>query len=276
MKKIWNFIKIHPVTAYFLMTLIISWGSIFFVLGPGGFTGTVKATDRQLPFLFLAMFAGPSVASILLTGFMDGREGIRELFSRLFRWRVGARWYVVAVLTAPLLMTGTLLALSLISPGFLPGILASVDKVSLLMTGIAAGLMTGFFEELGWTGFAVSRLKSRYGILTTGIIVGVMWGAWHYPLFSGGDSSGTVAPALFIPVLLFSHLPAYRVIMVWVYDRTGSLLIAMLIHAGLTGGTLIIQPRAADGTYILIYDLVLAAAMWVVIAIAQRRLNAGR
>lgn len=276
MTEIKNFIRTRPVFCYFILSLIISWSGIFILLGPGGFTGAAKATDGQLPFVFLSMFAGPSVAGIVLSGLVNGRKGLGELLSRLFTWRVRIHWYVVAVLAAPLLMTGTLLALSLISPGFLPGILASGDKVSLLMTGIAAGLMTGFFEELGWTGFAVSRLKSRYSILTTGIIVGVMWGAWHYPLFSGGDSSGTVAPALFIPVLLFSHLPAYRVIMVWVYDRTGSLLIVMLTHAGLTGGTLIIQPQAADGTYILIYDLVLAAALWIVIAIAQRRLKAGR
>jgi membrane protease YdiL (CAAX protease family) len=34
--------------------------------------------------------------------------------------------------------------------------------------GLAAGLMTGLCEELGWTGFVIARLRLRYGVLTTG------------------------------------------------------------------------------------------------------------
>ena len=65
-------------------------------------------------------------------------------------------------------------------------------------------------------------MRLRYGVLGTGLFVGVLWGAWHFPLFSGsGNSSGTVPPGLYLLVLLFSVLPAFRVLMVWVYDRTG-------------------------------------------------------
>jgi uncharacterized protein len=68
----------------------------------------------------LAMLAGPSVAGILLTGLLYGRAGFRDLLTRMTRWRVGARWYAVALLTAPLLFTAVSLALSLTSPEFLP------------------------------------------------------------------------------------------------------------------------------------------------------------
>jgi membrane protease YdiL (CAAX protease family) len=81
--------------------------------------------------------------------------------------------------------------------------------------GIIAGVMTGVFEELGWTGFAVPRLRLRHGVVATGLIVGLLWGAWHFPLFSGGDLSGAVPRAVFLPVQLFSFLPAYRVLIVW-------------------------------------------------------------
>jgi hypothetical protein len=54
--------------------------------------------------------------------------------------------------------------------------------------------------------------------------------------------------------------------MVWVYDRTGSLLVAMLMHVILTASILILGPTAVSGVYILIYDLALAAAMWVIVA----------
>jgi hypothetical protein len=128
MTKIINFIKRYSVLTYFMLTLIISWSGILILLGPGGFTGATKPTDTQLPLIFVAMFAGPSVAGILLTGFIHGREGLRGLFSRLLRWRVGARWIVVACLTAPILMLTILLALSLISPGFIPAVFSRMIK----------------------------------------------------------------------------------------------------------------------------------------------------
>jgi uncharacterized protein len=128
------------------------------------------------------------------------------------------------------------------------------------------GLTAGIFEELGWTGFAIPRMRLRYGVLGTGLFVGVLWGAWHFPLFSGsGNSSGTVPPALYLLVLLFSVLPAFRVLMVWVYDRTGSLLVAILMHVSLTASTLILMPLATSGVTAVTYDLVLAAALWVVV-----------
>jgi membrane protease YdiL (CAAX protease family) len=262
------FIKRHPVPAYFALAFAISWGGILMVLGPGGFTGTTQPTDVLLPFVYLAMCAGPSIAGILLTGLVDGKAGFRELLSRLLRWRVGAGWYVVALLTAPLVITGVLLALSLTSPGFVPGIFASDDKATLLLSGLAGGLMAAFFEELGWTGFAVPGLRQRYSVLTTGLIVGLLWGAWHFPLFSGGDLSGALPLVVFLPVQLFSFLPAFRVLMVWVYDRTGSLLAAMIMHVSLTASTLILQPLEVAGVGALTFDLVLAAALWVVVAAA--------
>jgi len=256
----------HPVATYFVLTFLISWGGILAVLGPGAFTGATEPTEALLPLVYLAMFAGPSVAGILMTGLVDGKAGFHHLRSRLLRWRVDVRWYVVAVLTAPLVVTAVLLPLSLSSAGFLPGVFTSDDKVSLLAIGLTAGLMTGLCEELGWTGFVIPRLRLRYGVVSTGLIVGLLWGAWHFPLFSGGDISGALPLALFLPVQLFSFLPAYRVLMVWVYDRTGSLLVAMLTHASLTASTLILQPRDVAGMRALTYELVLAAALWLLIA----------
>jgi uncharacterized protein len=100
--------------------------------------------------------------------------------------------------------------------------------------------------------------------------MGLLWGVWHLPLFSGSaSSSGAVAPALYLAGLLFSFLPAYRVLMIWVYDRTKSLLVVMLMHASLTAGQLILIPPAISGVPMLTLDLVFGAALWIiVIAIA--------
>jgi len=269
MATITAFIKRHALPAYFALTFAISWGAVLVVIGgPGGLRGTTAQSDPLFPFVYLAMLAGPSVAGILLTGLVDGRAGLRDLMGRLLEWNVDARWYAVALLTAPLLMTATLLTLSLASPTFLPGILTSPGKASFLLFGIAVGLGAGCFEELGWTGFAVPRLRGRYGVLTTGLIAGGLWGAWHLlvVVWGIGSSAGTLPLALFVPLDLFSFLPAYRVLMVWLYDRTGSLLVAMLMHASLTASMLILGPLAISGGTLLTYELVFAAALWAVVA----------
>lgn len=172
------FFKRHLLLTFYALTFAISWGGILMVVGPEGIPGTREEFGRLFPVVILALLAGPSAASILLTGFAYGRAGLRELLSRLLRWRVGVRWYTVAVLTAPLLFTAIPLAVSLLFPEFLPGILTADDKTSLLVLGIAAGLTT-VLEETGWTGFAIPRLRLRYSILATGLIVGFLWGAWH-------------------------------------------------------------------------------------------------
>ena len=275
MTTIRTFIQQRPVWTYYALVFAISWGGILLVIGgPGGVPGTQEQVDRLVPFVMLALFAGPSVAGVLLTGLLDGRAGLRDLRARWLRWRVGARWYAVALLTAPLLYLAVLLALSLLSPEFLPGLFTTSDKASLLLFGIVSGLIGGgLLEELGWTGFAMPKLRRRYGILTTGLIVGVLWGAWHLLVifWLGGSTFGDLPPALFLPVrgfdLLAGGLVAYRVLMVWVYDRThGSLLVAMLMHASLSAKMLILAPAALSGGPFLTYCLALSAASWVVVA----------
>jgi membrane protease YdiL (CAAX protease family) len=268
------FIKSHSLPIYFVLTFIISWGSLTVLSGgPGGFPSTKEEFERLLPLFIPAVLAGPSLAGILLTGLVSGRAGFRELLSRLLRWRVGVRWYAVALLTAPLVLTAELLALSLSSQRFLPGLFSTDDKASRLVMGLVAGLVVGICEELGWTGFATPRLRLRYRIFATGLIVGVLWGAWHIFLnvvWVSGAYSGELSPVFFLTARAFGDLvgllPAYRVLTVWVYDRTGSLLVAMLMHASLTASTMVFEPLGISGMHLLIYDLVSAAAMWVVAA----------
>ena len=103
MTTIKAFIKRHPLLTYFALAFAISWGGVLIVAGgPGGISANSEASEMQLTFLYPALIVGPSVAGILLTALLYGRVGLRELRSRLLKWRVGARWYAVALLTAPL------------------------------------------------------------------------------------------------------------------------------------------------------------------------------
>src|ERR687898_883273 len=227
MKTIKAFIKSHPLLSYFALTFAISWGGMLLVIAVGGSGGVPM----------LAWVAGPPIAGILLTGLLDGRAGFRDLLARMRSGRVGARWYAVALLTAPLVFTAILLAFSLSSPEFLPRILTTSDTASVLLFGIGWGLIGGgFLEELGWTGFAVPTLlrRMRYGVFIT--VVG---------------------------------MTAFRVLMVWVYDRSGgSLLVAgMLMHASYTAFTFILAPLTISGVAFLTVTFAEAAALWMVVAV---------
>jgi membrane protease YdiL (CAAX protease family) len=260
------FIQRHPALSYFALTFAISWGGILMITGPTGILGTKEEFERLLPIWVPVLVLGPSVAGILLTGLVAGRPGLRAFRSRLLKWRVGARWYAAAILTAPLYFTAVGLVLSAFSPEFLPGIFTTNDKASLLLRGMAVALVAGVVEELGWTGFAVPTLRRRYGPVATGLIVGVLWGVWHFlPKIWGAAAHDLVA---YMPADLLSAvvgLTGFRILMVWVYDRTGSLLVAMLMHMGLTASTLILQPLVT-GAPLVTVGLVLAAAPWVIVA----------
>jgi membrane protease YdiL (CAAX protease family) len=270
MRIIAAFISRHPVLTYYILVFAISWGGILAVVGPAGILGAKYDPRALTQFVYVAALAGPSVAGVLMTGLVAGWAGYREILSRLCTWRVGVRWYAVALLTAPLLTTAILSVLSLSSHTFLPTLMTTKEPSTIVLTGVVLGLVVCYFEELGWTGFAVPALRKRYGIFATGLFMGLLWGLWHLPLFSGStSSSGEIAPALYLAVLLFSWLPAYRVLMIWVYDRTKSLLMVMLMHASLAAGQLILIPPAISGVPMLTFDLVFAALLWlIVIAIA--------
>lgn len=267
MTTIKTFMKRHAVLTYFVLTFALSWGSILLVVGPGFSLDSTAIPKDLLPFVYLAMLIGPSIAGILSTGFVAGGAGLRQLLSRLVRWRVGGRWYAVALLMPPVVLMAVLLALTLFSREFLPAIFTADDRVSLLLTSLAVGLLVGFFEELGWTGFAIPRLRQHYGVLTTGLSVGLLWGAWHFLVFWESDTFSTAFGLALLLARLFSWLPPYRVLMVWVYDQTESLLLVMLMHATLVASLQILVPPALTGVALLTYILVWAVALWVIVAV---------
>jgi membrane protease YdiL (CAAX protease family) len=263
-----GFFSNNAVLVYFALTLLITWGGIFLAVGMDGILGTVEIPEAQMPLLYSVTLLGPSIAGLVAIALFDGKKGFRSLFSRLGKWRVGFRWYAVALLTAPVLITAILLISSLFSPVYLPTPFAEPNDVGLLLTGIFMGLAVGFFEELGWTGFAVPRLREKYSVLATGIILGLFWGLWHLPLFVvSANSSGAVPPVLYLLILLFSFLPVYRVLMVWVYDQTRSLLVMVLMHAPLSASQLLLIPPDLSGIQLVIYDIAFAAVLWLIAAV---------
>jgi membrane protease YdiL (CAAX protease family) len=134
----------------------------------------------------------------------------------------------------------------------------------MLLSGIVLGIVSSpFFEELGWTGFATPELRKDFGVLATGLIMGVLWGAWHFPIFSASARASTsIPPAIFMLVLYFSWLVPYRVLMVWVYEHSKSVLLAILMHVPIVVDEFVLSPAVSTSAQITARNLVFTAMLW--------------
>ena len=249
-----------------------------------GGPGQISSRKSDLPFLplYFITVAGPMFASLLLTGLCDGKKGYHELLSRLFKWRVPAKWYAVVLLAAPVSVFIALFALTLSSPAFMPGIFSSGNnpvalafglpadnKIIFLLFVLGLGLLNAFVEEVGWTGFATPRLRLNHHLIASGLNLGIMWGLWHLLAnFIGSDeAAGAVPLPLYLSVMLFSFLPPFRILMAWVYEHTGSLLIGVLMHASLDAFWIVSMPVAITGAERMNWYIAWAAVLWGFVAI---------
>ena len=264
MSDVMNFIKSRSVVIYLILAFVLSWGAIIAAVGLDGF----PVTEDQLAVLIVAMLLGPSLAAVLAALIAKGKKGIMDLFTRLRVWRVGIKWYAVALLTAPLSTVLVLLVLSLFSSEFPAALASTDDKLGLVMMWILSALMVGFFEELGWTGFAIPQMLKKSGVFATGLVLGLLWGAWHFLVNLETDTFAGLIPFALLIARLFTWLPAYRILMVWVYDRTESQLVVTLMHISLVVTTGIIDP-VLSGSNLLIYLLVKAAVFWILVGVFQ-------
>ena len=252
------------VLIYFALVFVISWGGALLVLGPGGLPLNPAEFENLGVPLYVAILAGPSLAGLLLTGVVDGRPGLSGLLIRLRRWRVGSRWYLLALLPA-LMMAAVVVLLALVSADLRPMLFDSDDKIGMVMRALGPALLVGALEEVGWSGFAAPHLRARYSTVATGLMIGVVWGAWHFPLFWETNSFAGTLPLAILLARLFSWLPPFRALLVWVYDRTQSLPVVMLMHAAVSFVSIVFAPEALTGVRLLASPLAAAATMWLLV-----------
>lgn len=265
-----NFITRTPVLSFFVLTFLISWGLILMLIAVNGMPTTVVEAQAQLPITIMVFLSGPLISGLLMIGMVDGREGFRDLLSRFLKWRVSLVFYAVALLTAPLVYLAVHYFLTFISPVYSPGFLGP-NGPSLVILSIMSGVMVGICEEIGWFGFAIPKLRLRYNILRTGLLVGVIWGAWHIMAndiwairtYSGGLDQMVYAVLSGISFMI-GQLPPFRILMVWVYEKTGSLLLMMVMHFSLTACSIAFSPTSMSGWEVFNYSLSVATVMWLI------------
>ncbi len=252
----------HPLVAYVALTYGISWGGFVVVLSATGFDLTLlRPLDTGL--IFVCMLLGPSVTGLTMTAVMDGRAGMRELGAQLWRRsrRSAWRWYAFAMLTMPVLMLVVLWSFSFLVDGhFTPRFRWPL---------FAVGLIAGACEEIGWTGFATPRWLIEQRTVVAGLSLGLVWAMWHLLVdFRQNHSAMGLGWLLDFAVLYLAALTAYRVLMTWMYAHTGSLRLAMLMHASYTGWLFVLFP-ATSFTQGVAWQVTLAASLWLVVGIIE-------
>jgi uncharacterized protein len=264
-----SFVRAHSAVTYFLLTFAISWTAALLVAAP-------KLLQAAPPpkltgvLMFPAMLLGPSFAGIFLTRQLDGLEGLKTLFARMRRVRFPLRWYT-ALLIPPAVLISVLSCLkTFVSPVYAP---------NRFWLGVSFGLLAGFLEEIGWTGFAYPRLRQRFAVLPAAGILGVFWGLWHAPVidFLGAASPhGKAQPAFFAAFVV--AMAAMRVLIACFYEHTQSIALAQLIHVSSTGALVVFSPPAVtpaqEAAWYALYAAVLWALALLLVSCSGRKLGA--
>jgi membrane protease YdiL (CAAX protease family) len=244
-----SWVRNHRLTIFFALAYVVAWAP------------WPLAAAGLLPRQFSFFPGAPLVAALLVIGIADGRPGYRLLASRLFRWRVGWIWYVVAIGFPVLLVvvTGYVTAwLGAPAPrfsGIAWGQVLVLFAIRLVdVTDGAAG------EEPGWRGFALPHMQARWSPLVSAGLLGVLVAGWHVPLVVLGSLAPVGLPSTVVITFVY----------VWLVDRTqGSLLMPLLFHASqgaLTFGMLGFTGTDAD-LVAVVYFGVLVVAVAAIIAL---------
>lgn len=261
--KIRSLIQRSPVTSYFVLAYLISWGGSFAIGGPKFLRGEPLELEDAMRMAPL-MLAGPFISGTAMTYLVDGKTGLRDLFRRMLQWRVGLRWYAAALFIFPIVILGVLWALTLlVSPDFSPSFIAF---------GILGGLLAGFIEETGWMGFAYPRMETKFGTWRATLYLALLHGLWH--AMAGYLGEAGIYGEYWLPrfiAMWFVAMMAMRVLLVWIYSNTGSLLLAQLTHASSTGFLIIFGPATLSPAQGTLWFAVYAVALWIPVIIVVAR-----
>jgi len=231
----------YQLFTFFVLAFAIAWPlqAAFLARGSG--------LTRQLHLLVLLLLISwaPAVAALVVLAVIRDPQESRALRRRLAGWRVGGRWYLYACVLPPL---AWLAAIAVARPfgvhlAFQPAFLA-------ILPGI---LVANFGEELGWRGFALPRLLSRTNAVYAGLVLGVIWGAWHL----GSPASWPSLTAGLIATQI-GTLTALSVILTWIFVNSGgSLILATLGHAAFDASAFAFPAAAASDQIRVILTLLL-------------------
>ncbi|MEM2122200.1 MAG: type II CAAX endopeptidase family protein [Candidatus Bathyarchaeia archaeon] len=242
---------------YFLIAFVFSWS--FWIPQALVSIGLLSVPSILVDFLsspFNPAAFGPLVSAFSLTYLSEGGEGVRNLLKRGVYYKFDKKWYIPIFLLFPFI-TGAALLLATLSGEALPELSMLTNPFSIVVAFVYIFFLGGpFQEEWGWRGYALDRLQVRLNALVSSLILGVIWGAWHLPLFfiSGTIQSQTPVWGFMILILCGS------ILFTWLYNNTGGSILAVMLFHAMNNLSFFIFPTLETvhgGLYLLILDFAL-------------------
>ena len=191
---------------------------------------------------FIAPF-GPLVAAFSLTYLKEGKESVEKLLRRGANYKFRKRWLIPLFLLFPL-WAGSALLLGSLTEGVKINLPWFSNPLSLVFNFgiynfVYMFIFVGVAEEFGWRGYALDRLQACFSAATSSVILGLIWGLWHLPLFFISGSPQQAAGL--VPYLL--QMVVFTIWFTWLYNNiNGSVLVAIIFHAMMDLTLLVIFP----------------------------------
>jgi len=257
----------HPVATFLIMAYTVSIAIAFVRLRTNG--DIDQSPSSQYLVGFLEHLFSVALPAFLVVAAMRGKAGVRDLARRSLRWRVGARWYLLALLGLPI---ASVLCASVIY-GVAP-LNALVDNWQLLFTLILPDLLIRIvflntIEEIGWLGFLQARLQDEHGPWKACLLVEIPFALWHLPGLLG-DTGGQLSLALIYTGVFAIFQLCGRFVNMWLYNNTNrSVLLVGMFHA--TYNTTIntyageFIPVPAEPWFFIVSGVVAVAAVLIVV-----------
>jgi membrane protease YdiL (CAAX protease family) len=241
---------------FFAIAYSLTW--IGWIVPDRIYAGSLLTLALALPFFLLV--PGPLYASLIVTAVTEGKPGVAALLRKFTIWRVGWNWLAVALLMAPVIcVTPAYLNMFFGAPNPTMALFAALPSMLLMFAIRLVNPFDGpMQEELGWRGFALSRLQERHAPLLASAILGGLVVIWHMPLVLLGMLPAYALFATFAFTILFG----------WLYNNTkGSVLMTLIAHAAdglVLTGNLGLNPADSDRHIMLLVAVwCLAAAILV-------------
>jgi len=225
-----DWFKRNPLIAYFIITFAFSW-TVYFTL----IAAKYGWTDAQIPqsIHYLASF-GPTVAALIVTAVTTGREGLKELWGRIIKWRMGWGYAVFAVFSPIVFFILSMVIARLVKGEWLDArLLGQANYLPYLgIWVLPLWLITfGYGEEIGWRGFALPRLQRTMSVQRATLTLAVVWSLWHTPAFFYLDTFQSLGGFVIIPGFLVGVFFG-AVLLTWLYNGSGGSILAVAVwHA---------------------------------------------
>ncbi len=257
-----HLIRSNPARSYFLLTFLLSWGGAGLYVAPHLLQGRALGKMDGI-LMFPIMILGPAIAGIWMTKVTGGKAGVRALFAKMGRARVGIRWYLLALLIpCALILLSLILLKSWVSPVYTP---------NFFPIGLLFGIPAGLFEEIGWTGFAFPELRKKYSFIKSGLILGGFWVLWHLPVIDFLGAASPHGKYIWLFFLAFAlAMSAMRMIISWIYIRTRSVLLAQFQHAMSTGCLVLLGPNGVTAGQEVVWYALFGVLLWGLVGIGVK------